>query len=314
MQNDEQKPLWESENEEVKKVKQENFWRRKAKNEATRKERMRFYPYILIFNSFAIYVSVSILLLYLHEFIGAFFAYQQGIPVKLFYHYFTYEKGLAVWNRPSVILTYGFPPFFFLLTGLVIGYLYFTLEHTKIPFRLVFIWATIVIFNIFFANLMYSFFLYKGLAIATEWFYVSRLIFIPLMIIGVVLSIALGKMASLPFMKMAPSVKLEVHKKPRPFLLRVAVIPYLLGALFLNYAYVKADLSDILVQFCVGLSVFGAWAFAKPTKDMKLIKNVKTNTISLTIISLFVFSVAFMFYATYNPFSMIPTKKKQLNF
>ncbi|MCS7004397.1 MAG: hypothetical protein NZM38_03625 [Cytophagales bacterium] len=284
--------------------KKERYWIRKAKNEAMRKERMRFYPYVMIFNSFAIYVSINIILLYLHELIGAFFAYQQKIPVKLFYHYFTFEKSINILPRNAIILIFGFPPFLFFLGGLVLLYAHLILERNRIPFRLVFIWAIIIIFNIFFANLVYSFFMYKGLAIATEWFYISRFIFIPLMIIGFIFSIILGKFLSVPFMKMAPSVKLNVHKKPRGFIFRIAVIPFLLGASFIILSYPKRDLADFLIQFCIGLSVLSAWIFAKPHKEMKLVKHIQTNEFSWIITLIFIFCVLFMYIAIYNPINL----------
>jgi hypothetical protein len=281
---------------------------RRRRRYVSSEEKLVYYPYMMIFNSTALYLIAHIFVFFVFEFISAFMASEQGIPMKFYYHRIYTDIPFDIWTSGAIAITFLSPPIVCIFLVILAGYGYYLAEHSKYPFRLAFLWLMIVGFNVFYSNLIYTFFSYKGMALMFEWVHAVRLVYIPLMMFGFVANVVLGMFVVNPFLKLSPSKKIDANLAPKKFVVLIMLIPYVIGSLVSMLIYLPyVGLSDILMSVGVGITALSAVAFAKPVKNMKFIKNIKTNSISYTIICLLLVSIIGAIYFSHVGISLTPS-------
>lgn len=264
--------------------------------------------YWLIINSLCVFLTM---------FIGLFFAYYLtqlgiarffGIQSALYFDSYTFISPSEHWFPKLILVSFTIPMLTSLFSALFFYYLLVSLKRTPYLLRLYCLWGHIISAALFFCSFIYGAFTYTGFAVVLLWYKIPTQFNYVLAIFGVVGLSVVGLFLGIWFLKLAPSQYLDVHKKPRQFLVRFALFPCLIGNAIIILFLMKSWQDSIpLLIVSAGLPLMLLFTILRtePIEErITVVRHLATGKFSLVAIIICILFITLAKYLTINSINL----------
>lgn len=259
------------------------------------------------------WLIINSLCTFLTMFIGLFFIYYLaqlgvarffGIQSTLYFDSYIFISPSEHWFPKLILVSFSMPILISLFFAIFFYYLLFSLKRTPYLLRLYCLWGHIISVALFFCSFIYGAFTYTGFAVVLLWYKIPTQFNYVLAIFGIVGLSVVGLFLGMWFLKLAPSQYLDVHKKPRQFLVRFALLPYLMGSLIIFFFLMKnwQDSTPLLIV-SAGLLLMLLFAIIRrePIEErITVVRHLTTGKFSLFAIIICVLFISLAKYLTIN--------------
>ncbi|MCU0451117.1 MAG: hypothetical protein MUC97_14970 [Bernardetiaceae bacterium] len=249
-------------------------------------------------NSFLIFVSVAIGLIYAH-FLSLALGYAiLGRKCLLFFGVLENHTAYDQWSPASVALVYMMPVLFALGCSVASWWLYGRLRRTPGYLRVYVLWIHVLSVVLLLSSFVLGLFLYQGLAVPLNWYGVDRKVSRAFGGLFLLLTALAGLLFRQWWLKTAPSASWKVERSPKKYLLQVALLPAWAGCLAILPVAWRVQAQGLMVMLgCVCMLTLTAVAgtFAK-NEPLVLVKDNSLAQFSWLNLTMFGLAIAFMLY------------------
>ena len=241
----------------------------------------------LITNSLCAFLTMFISLFFLYYLVQMLVARIFGIQSSLHLDDIIFISADGVWFPKLILVAYTAPVFFAVFATALFYYIHYLLKRTSYLLRLYCLWGYIISLALFLCSFIHGYFAYKGFAVIFLWYNMSKRWNDLLALIGVVGLCLGGLFLGVSFLKLAPSQDLEMHKRPRWFLIRFVLAPLLLGITIIWFLLIRNwQNHNSIPLFVVPLGILLMMVFMiirrEPIEEkVTIVKNLPTGQFSL---------------------------------